>query len=306
MVLVCFTQTSVNSASRRSARQPNPGRRSTDPSRKTVRTTGVAARRCDGVTDSTIRRDLTCLPAIFSCAEEWEWVSGNPVAAYLRKAKRRGFTEAEPKSRFLSHSEEARLFALIAKKRLTAIGNRDVHAWQMQEAAFAFAIDTGLREEEMFTLEWRNVDLDARQVTVRAESAKSGRMRQIPIFKRSAQLLTALPRSPHSQFVFWNRDGKRYSQMYAPLQRLCAVLDLEHCSFHDLRRTCGCRLLRDNQMSMEEVSRWLGHSSIKVTEKVYAFLSVDELHRAMHASEARMKSKHKVVTSAVDDSADHP
>jgi integrase len=42
---------------------------------------------------------------------------------------------------------------------------------------------------------------------------------------------------------------------------------LEHVEWHDLRRTCGCRLLQDLGFSMEETSRWLGHSSIKVTER---------------------------------------
>lgn len=51
--------------------------------------------------------------------------------------------------------------------------------------------------------------------------------------------------------------------------------------WHDLRRTCGCRLLQDLRMSMEEVSKWLGHSSIQVTEKAYAFLEVEHLHEAV-------------------------
>ena len=32
---------------------------------------------------------------------------------------------------------------------------------------------------------------------------------------------------------------------------------------------------------MEVVSRWLGHSSIAVTERYYAFLRIEDLHRAV-------------------------
>ena len=39
---------------------------------------------------------------------------------------------------------------------------------------------------------------------------------------------------------------------------------IPHLIWHDLRCTCGCRLLQDHKMSMEEVSKWLGHSSVKV------------------------------------------
>jgi integrase/recombinase XerD len=51
--------------------------------------------------------------------------------------------------------------------------------------------------------------------------------------------------------------------------------------WHDLRRTCGCRLLQDKGFTMVQVSKWLGHASVRVTEKHYAFLYVDDLERAL-------------------------
>lgn len=51
--------------------------------------------------------------------------------------------------------------------------------------------------------------------------------------------------------------------------------------WHDLRRTCGCRLLQDRGLSTEQVRDWLGHSSVMTTEKAYAFLTIDDLHRAV-------------------------
>lgn len=39
---------------------------------------------------------------------------------------------------------------------------------------------------------------------------------------------------------------------------------------------------------MEEVSNWLGHSSVKVTERHYAFLGIEHLHEAVQRSEARV------------------
>jgi len=182
--------------------------------------------------------------------------------------------------------EEKALFDHLAQLRLGAKSQRDKHGYQMQEAAFAFAIDTGLRDEEIFTLRWAAVTLGSRpQVRVAANVAKSGRMRDVPIFPRSVELLKRLPRSPHSDLVFWHRDGRRYSQMYTPLQRRCKEIGINDApSFHDLRRTCGVRLLRDHGMTMVQVSLWLGHSGIRVTEKVYSFLSVDDLHKALESS----------------------
>ena len=51
--------------------------------------------------------------------------------------------------------------------------------------------------------------------------------------------------------------------------------------WHDLRRTCGCRLLQDYKLTMEAVSKWLGHSSIEPTQRVYAFLETKHLHQAV-------------------------
>jgi hypothetical protein len=47
------------------------------------------------------------------------------------------------------------------------------------------------------------------------------------------------------------------------------------------------RRLRDDGMSMQEVSAWLGHSGVEVTQKVYAFLGVDQLHQAVKLSHKR-------------------
>ena len=42
-----------------------------------------------------------------------------------------------------------------------------------------------------------------------------------------------------------------------------------HIRFHDLRHSCAS-LLRYEGVPMEDIQRWLGHSSIVTTESVYA------------------------------------
>lgn len=56
---------------------------------------------------------------------------------------------------------------------------------------------------------------------------------------------------------------------------------MDHLIWHDLRRTCGCRLLQDRGLSMKAVSEWLGHESVTTTEKAYAFLKIEHLHAAV-------------------------
>ena len=239
------------------------------------------ARRKEGVTAGTIRRDLSCLSSVFSRAEEWEYSQGNPAAAYLRHGTKRGLKEAPPKTRYLSHEEEQTILTAISLKAGTVAHERDRHGWQMFEYAVMFAIDTGLRSEEQFSITWREVDLDRMEVVVPDSKAKSGVGRRVPILPRTARMLQDIPRHAGCPYVFWHGAGQRYFSMHQQLKRLTARLGITGLSWHDLRRTCGCRLIQDYGLAMEKVSLWLGHSSVGVTERVYAFLDVRHLHAAL-------------------------
>lgn len=248
------------------------------------------ARKAQGVSQSTIRRDLACLSVIFSSAEEWEWISGNPVKPFLRgRKKKKGLVEGEARTRFLSHEEEAEVLA---------------HASPKAKKAIVFAIDTGLRLEEQKSLLVPDVHQGARELRIRAEVTKSTKARVVPLLPRVHQLLSEMlkVRDLRSPYVFTTNEGKRYSEgspyFYEQLQKAVrrankaraakGLAPMEHVEWHDLRRTCGCRLLQDRGFSMEEVCKWLGHSSVKVTERHYAFLTVRELHRAVERSEAEV------------------
>lgn len=249
------------------------------------------ARREEGVTPSTIRRDLMCLSSLFSFAREIEAYRGqNTVADYLRAARRRGLVENEPRSRYLSREEEERLLDYAGARRQTMKSSRDAHGWHMFQAAVAFAIDTGLRSNEQFSARWSQVDTARSEIHIPATKAKSGRGRTVPLLKRSLDAILALPRTD-SGLIFWYAGGKRYRNMYQQFKRACRTLGLEDACWHDLRRTCGVRLLRDREVSIERVSLWLGHSSIGVTQKVYAFLEVDDLHKAVATSTGSQKER---------------
>jgi integrase len=46
--------------------------------------------------------------------------------------------------------------------------------------------------------------------------------------------------------------------------------------WHDLRRTAGCRWLQRDGRSMEEVSAMLGHATVTITQRSYAFLDLEK------------------------------
>jgi integrase/recombinase XerD len=240
-------------------------------------------RRKQGVTSSTIIRDLACLSILFEIAIEGDLATVNPAKLYLKKAKRRGLSEAPPETRYLTHEEEV---AVVRACRDMAGGSQ--HSRMMLGVFVVLVIDTGLRSEEMMTLTWSDVHLDRNEIYVQPTKAKSKVGRRVPLLPRSQRLLKLVPRN--GPYVIHNRSGTRYDEMYHLFLKACAHVGITDASPHDLRRTCGCRLLQDHQMSMERVSKWLGHSSIKVTERHYAFLSIDSLHEAVGTRAKRVAS----------------
>lgn len=223
-------------------------------------------RRSQGVTASTIRRDLACLSSLITSAIEWEWIEANPVPGYLRGRSKRGLKEAAPLTRYLTIEEEHRLLGAATSEVRNAI---------------SLAIDTGLRREELFSLQWPQVDM-ARGLITTTTFTKSGRARKVPLPERARTILGTLPRRLDTPYVLVNSDtGTRYVQMNKGFKAAVRRAKLADLRWHDLRRTAGCRWLQRDGRSMEEVSILLGHSSVLVTEQRYAFLESEAVAESL-------------------------
>ncbi len=248
-----------------------------------------AERRRQGVGSPTIRRDLMCLSAMFTHAiVDLEWCDSNPISAFLSMQRRRGrLRENPPRTRYLNHEEEA---ALLAAGDYELAGQ------------IAFAIDTGLRKSELWSLTWPQIQGGYKEVWIPAEKAKGGRERRVPLLPRSAQMSAQLPRhlrrGDEPDWVFRKANGERYGERRKAFLAAIEGAGLKDLIWHDLRRTCGCRLLQDHGMEMKKVADWLGHKSVTVTERSYAFLSVENLHTAIRD---RHDSRHRKAGQEIDE-----
>lgn len=258
---------------------------------KAAMTKFVTMRREEGAANPTIRRDLNCLSSMMEMAIDWEWIDVNPVGPFLKRMRRRGMKESPPRTRYLNHDEEARLLGQASDYVADAI---------------RFAIDTGLRKEEQFSRTWDDVTVtgtktpekDNRKGVVRVAGfdAKNAKDRSVPLWPRAMDVIEGLTKSNQVPQLFWHYDDKhtltarRFNTMDRGLKAAAKRAGIKDLRWHDLRRTCGCRLLQDEGFSMDKVSKWLGHSSVKVTERIYAFLEVEQLHRAVAESQSRRPS----------------
>lgn len=222
-------------------------------------------RRSQGVSSPTIIRDLACLSSIFSFSEDREWIEGNPVKIYLRRRSKRGLKNSPPRTKYLTLEQEHALLHQ-AKGPL-----RD---------AITLAIDTGMRCEELLSLKWNQVDLRNETVSTTTDT-KTGTARTVPLLPRAKSILERMPRNIRSQYVLCHGDGARFTTFRKGFGSAVKNAGLSDVRWHDLRRTCGCRLLQEHKMKLHEVSMWLGHKSIKTTESTYAFLKIENLKQAV-------------------------
>jgi integrase len=220
------------------------------------------------VSPSTIRRDMRCLSSIFSHCIAKEWAEANPVSVYMLARRRHGaLKQGAPKTRYWSHDEEAAVLAAAGETN------------DALRVGIILSVDVGMRKEELLGLKWEHLDLVKREITLAPERTKNKKGRVIPILPRSLRELEKLERK--GPFVLWHSNGERYTSLSPQFRRAVMRAKVKHTGWHDMRRTCGCRLLQDHGMSMERVSKWLGHSSVDVTEKSYAFLEIRHLHDAI-------------------------
>lgn len=245
------------------------------------------ARKKAGVSNSTIRRDLSCLSVIFTKCEEWEWATSNPAKPFLRGRRLAGLEEGPARNRWLTHEEEKEILENAPPKAAKV---------------FAILIDTGIRKEEFYSLLRTDVAKRSREIVLRREVTKSKKGRRVPLWERAWRLISELPADLKCPYLLVSDRGTRYSASssyhYEALQKAVrranagrkakGIAPMEHVELHDLRRTCGCRLLQDHRFSMEEASKWLGHSSVKVTERHYAFLGESYLRMRADEREAEI------------------
>lgn len=219
---------------------------------------------------------------MFTIAIDWELAEANPVAAFIRAQKRRkALKEAEARTRHLDHAEELALLRYAVDLAMAPGSIRKAEKWMLARA-LAVYIDTGMRAQELLTMRRSWVNLGRLEIAIPGDAAKGDKPRTIPILPRTVRILTRIPENKHTDFVFWRcASGKPFADLNHTLQRYAGKVGIRDIHIHDLRRTCGCRLLQDRRMTMPEVSKWLGHASVVLTEKVYAFLKVENLHTAV-------------------------
>jgi integrase/recombinase XerD len=148
----------------------------------------------------------------------------------------------------------------------------------------AVLVGTGMRFDEALHLMWTDIDLQHRVIHVhrgRRGAPKSGRLRHVPIFDSVLTVLREMKLAKGKNTLLW--PGAKLDTFYEQLPRnktsvfrpfKAAVIRAglpKKLRLHDLRHTFAGLFLASGG-DIFKLSKILGHSSVAITQQVYAHL----------------------------------
>jgi integrase/recombinase XerD len=224
----------------------------------------VKGRRVAGASTATIRRDLTAISSVLDHAIDEGWAEENPT---LTLRHRRMREKRDPI--VLPDEEEIALVKAGAPDRFAD--------------AMDFARETGMREDEIFGLERKQIGPDS--ITI---YGKRNRLRVIPLTRRAQKIIERQPAYIGSPYVFWHSKGERWkspASRFGDIRRRVArkaAHGFRGFRFHDFRHLYAVEYLKAGKGSLYDLQQLLGHASVKTTEIYLAFLTPEQKKAAMH------------------------
>lgn len=202
----------------------------------------------------TVNRYLAYLSHAFTiAAREWQWLEANPLTKVSKLKEPRG------RVRFLSDEERGRLLAACRESDEALL-----------YPLVVVAISTGVRQGELLSLRWPDVDLE-REVAV-AHDTKNRERRALPLSGLALDLLRDLGklRRLDTDLVFANNKGKATFPRNAWESALKAA-EIEDFRFHDLRHSAASYLAMSGA-TLAEIAEVLGHKTLAMVKR-YAHLT---------------------------------
>jgi integrase len=150
------------------------------------------------------------------------------------------------------------------------------------------AINTGVRQGELFGLTVECVNLTVNSISIEGSKAKSGKTRHIPLNLEAQNILKdwlSHRGNPKSGLVFPNYDGKQFDNVKRSWAAVLKEAKIETFRWHDMRHHFASRLVMVG-VDLNTVRELLGHSSLEMTLR-YAHLSPEIKAEAVSRLERR-------------------
>src|SRR5579872_1473194 len=263
----------------------------------------------NGKTMATVNRDIIILKSALSKAVEWELIKEHPLAK-LKLFK----TDSKAKVRYLDKDEEKNLKeALIYRDNELKEKRKSGNQWRKERGydcfpdlhRFVFAdylspmvlvsLNTGLRRGELFSLTWNDIDFARANLTVKGDTAKSGKTRHIPLNAIALQALKDWRQiNETEELVFSNvKTGAAFNHVKKSWAGVLERAKIKKFRWHDMRHHFASKLVMAG-VDLNTVRELLGHADIKMTLR-YAHLAPEHKARAVEKLVEKSVSHNNVV-----------
>ncbi len=168
----------------------------------------------------------------------------------------------------------------LTREELTSINSIDFGYNKTLDAVidiFMFSCYTGLRFCDAMELTLDNIMIINDEQHIRVDQIKTNERREIPLLSPAIYILNKY-NSAHFRLVkqkalpsYSNQRVNIYLKLIAAQAGISKNL-----THHIARHTCATTILLDNDVPIEVVSHWLGHTNIKTTQ-IYAKISHTKL-----------------------------
>lgn len=216
----------------------------------------------------TVNRYLAILSHLFSkCAGEWQWIVHHPMRGTVERLK-----EPPGRVRFLDEKEIGALLAACRESRNPAL-----------YPAVVLALSTGMRQGEILSLRWKQVDLARRLIVL--PKTKNKERRGLPVTDQALGALRDIQRYTHTDLLFPSpKDAGKPTVVRGAFEAAVEKAEIEDFRFHDLRHTCASYLAM-NGASEREIAEVLGHKTLAMVKR-YSHLSREHLRGVLEKMNA--------------------
>ncbi|WP_449428818.1 tyrosine-type recombinase/integrase [Rhodanobacter umsongensis] len=262
---------------------------------KAIDVEGIKAKRLKaGRMPATVNRDLDRIRGALSRAVDWGMLTEHP----LRTVKRAKGVD-NSRVRYLTKPEEKRLREALQKREDERRKHRvSGNTWCAERGGdgrpmwpatgytdhlmplVLVALNTGLRRGELFSLDWGNVNLPGKMLTVTVGNAKSRKARHIPLNTEALAVLKRWKKQHGGEgLVYPGASGERLGNINKSWDGLVTAAKLPDFRFHDLRHDFASKLVMAG-VDLNTVRELLGHADIAMTLR-YSHLAPAKLAAAV-------------------------